>query len=177
MKIIDYHRYVQPKGYIIIIIMPQAQISLTLSRHFSLSFIASGKSSFYRSGLIYYHHVVLLAWISQALSPFVSINHCFWRVHETTSLVCTELLSIGSCWPFNTYMSVWRGPKENVGEFVLTFQQFSACLVHLIWMVLEIRVGKCPYRCCLVGCCFQDLFEMARSILDQLPCSFFFLYA
>ena len=30
-----------------------------------------------------------------------------------------------------------------------------------------------PYSCCFVGCCFQDLFNIARSILVQLPSSFF----
>ena len=47
-----------------------------------------------------------------------------------------------------------------------------ACLVRLIWIVLEMR-GKWPYRCCFLGCCFQDLFNIARSILVQFPSSFF----
>ena len=35
-------------------------------------------------------------------------------------------------------------------------------LIHT-WMLCEIR-GKCPYSCCFVRCCFQDLFKTARSI-------------
>ena len=39
-------------------------------------------------------------------------------------------------------------------------------------MVLEMR-GAWPYSCCFVGCCFQDLFNIARSIILQLLSSFF----
>ena len=54
----------------------------------------------------------------------------------------------------------------------LLLQLCPACLVRRIWMVLEMR-GKCPYSCCFVGCCFPDLFNMARGILVQLLFSFF----
>ena len=40
----------------------------------------------------------------------------------------------------------------------LHLQQCLACLVHLTWMVFEMR-GKCPYSCCFVGCFFQDSFK------------------
>ena len=43
----------------------------------------------------------------------------------------------------------------------LLLQQCPTCLVCLIWMVLE------------MGCYFQDLFNIARSILVQFPSSFF----
>ena len=33
--------------------------------------------------------------------------------------------------------------------------------------------GRWPYSCCFVGCCLQDLFNIARSILVLLPSSFF----
>ena len=39
-------------------------------------------------------------------------------------------------------------------------------------MVLVIG-GRWPYNYCFVGCCFQDLFMIARSILVQLPSRFF----
>ena len=55
----------------------------------------------------------------------------------------------------------------------LLLQQCLACLVRLILMVLQ-KGGK--YRCCFVRCCFQDLFNIAHSILIQLPSSFFYLH-
>ena len=53
----------------------------------------------------------------------------------------------------------------------LLLQQCLTCLVCLIWMVLKIR-GGWSYYCCFVGCCFQDLFYTARSILVHLLSSF-----
>ena len=46
----------------------------------------------------------------------------------------------------------------------LLLQQCPACLVLLTWIVFVIG-GRWPYSWCLVGCCCQDLFRIARSIL------------
>ena len=53
----------------------------------------------------------------------------------------------------------------------LLLQQCPVCLVRLTWMVSEIG-GWWPYSCCFVGCWFQDLFDITRSILVQFPFSF-----
>ena len=45
----------------------------------------------------------------------------------------------------------------------LLLQQWAACFVYLIWMVLEMGV-KWPYSPCFVRYCFQDLFNIAYSI-------------
>ena len=42
-----------------------------------------------------------------------------------------------------------------------------ACLVRLTWIVFVIG-GRWPYSWCLVGCCCQDLFRIARSILGVI---------
>ena len=34
---------------------------------------------------------------------------------------------------------------------------------------------RCPYSYFFVGCCFQDMFNVARNILVQMPSSFFSL--
>ena len=44
----------------------------------------------------------------------------------------------------------------------LLLQQCPACLVRLTWIVFVIG-GRWPYSWCLVGCCFQDLFRIART--------------
>ena len=44
----------------------------------------------------------------------------------------------------------------------LLLQQCPACLVRLILIVFEMD-GRWPYSCCFVGCCIQDLFNIARS--------------
>ena len=62
-----------------------------------------------------------------------------------------------------------------VKSLSLLLQQSPVCLVCLTWMVLEMG-GKWPFSCCFVGCCFQDLFNIAQSILVQFPSRFFFLH-
>ena len=54
----------------------------------------------------------------------------------------------------------------------LLLQQCHACFVRFIWMVLETG-GRWPYSSCFVGCCFQNLFNIARRILMQFSARFF----
>ena len=44
----------------------------------------------------------------------------------------------------------------------LLLQQCPACLVCLTWIVF-VMGGRWPYSCCFVGCCPQDLFNIAPS--------------
>ena len=110
-------------------IVPLARISLTLSRQFSLSFIASCRSS----GLhpVFSHSCCMYV---RAGRPAFS-QPCV-GVHRSTSLMSSSLL----------------------------LQQCPACLVRLTWIVF-VMGGRWPYNWCLVGCCRQDLFNIARSIL------------
>ena len=63
-----------------------------------------------------------------------------------------------------------RGPQECLTyEFVTTCPE---CLVCLTWIVF-VMSGKLPYSCCFVGCCFQDLFNIAHSVLVYLSLSLF----
>ena len=106
-----------------------AWISLTLSRHSSLSFIALGRSSG--------QHPVS----SHSCWMYVRAGHpAFARpcvgVHKSTSLMSSSLL----------------------------LQQYPACLVRLSRIVF-VMGGRWLYSWCLVGCCRQDLFKIARSIL------------
>ena len=59
-----------------------------------------------------------------------------WGVHRSTSLTSSSLL----------------------------LQQCPACLVRLTCIVF-VMGGKWPCSCCLVGCCRQDLFNIALNIL------------
>ena len=49
------------------------------------------------------------------------------------------------------------------------------CPTCFIWMVLEMG-GKWLYSCCFVRCCFQDLFNIAFSILVQFLSNFFSIH-
>ena len=116
---------------------PLAWISLTLSRHFSLSSIVSGRSS----GL---HPVSPLSCWMYARAGRPAFAWPYAGVHRSISLMSSCLL----------------------------LQQCPACLVRLTCIVF-VMGGRWPYIWCLVGCCRLDLFNIALSILVQLPSSFF----
>ena len=106
-----------------------ARISLTLSLHFSRSFIASGRSSGLHPVSSHSCWMYVRAGRPAFARPYV-------RVHRSTSLMSSSQL----------------------------LQQWPACLVRLTWIVF-VMGSRWPYSCCLVGCCWQDLFNIARGIL------------
>ena len=110
-------------------VVPLAQISLTLSRHFSLPFIVSGR---------------------------------FSGLHPVSSHSCCMYVQAGRPAFARPYVGVYRSTSLMSSSPLL--QQCPACLVHLTWIVF-VMGGRWPYSWCLVGCCHQDLFNIARSIL------------
>ena len=110
-------------------VVPLARISLTLSRHFSLPFIASGQSSGQQPVPSHSCCMYVLAGRPAFARPYVG-------VYRSTSLMSSSLL----------------------------LQQCPACLVRLSWIVFEMG-GRWPYSWCFVGCCRQDLFNIALNIL------------
>ena len=126
----DYHHHHHHVG-------PPARISLTLSRHFPLLFIASGRSS----GL---HPVSSHSCCIYVLAGRPSFARPYAGVHRSTSLMSSSLL----------------------------LQLCPACLVRLT-LVVFVMGGRWLYSWCFVGCCRQDLFNIARNIFVKLPFSFF----
>ena len=110
-------------------VMPLARISTTLSCHFSLSFIASGRSS----------------------GPHPVSSHSCWMYVRAGRPAFA--------WP---YVGIHR--NTSLMSSYLLLQQCPACLVRLTWIVV-VMGGRWPYSWCLVGCCHQDLFNIACNIL------------
>ena len=110
-------------------VMPLARISLILSRHFSLLFIASSRSS--------------------GLHPVSSHSCCMYVLAGRPAFA----------WP---YVGVYRSTSHMSSSLLLP--QYPACLVRLTWIVF-VMGGRWPYCWCFVGCCHQDLFNIARNIL------------
>ena len=110
-------------------LVPAARISLTLSRHFSPSFIASVRSSGLHPVFSHSCCMYVRAGCPAFARPYVG-------VHRSTSFMSSSLL----------------------------LQQCPACLVRLTCIVF-VMGGRWPYKWCLVGCCHQDLFNIARNIL------------
>ena len=118
-------------------VVPQARISLTLSRHFSLSFIPSGRSS---------------------------------GLHPVSSHSCCMYVRAGRPAFARPYVGVHR--SSSLMSSSLFLQQCPACLVRLT-LIVFLMGGRWPYSRCLVVCCYQNLFNIARNILVLLPSSFF----
>ena len=110
-------------------VVPIALISLTLSCHFSLSFIASGRSS---------------------------------GLHPVSSHSCCMYVRAG-CPAFARPYAAFYWSTSLMSSSLL-LQQCPACLVRLTWIVF-VMGGRWPYSWCYLGCCHQDLFNIARSIL------------
>ena len=110
-------------------VVPLARISLTLSRHLSLSFIASGRSSL---------------------------------LHPLSSHSCCMYVRAGGPAFARPYVGVHRSTSFMSSSLLL--QQCPACLGRLTWIVF-VMGGRWPYSWCFVGCCRQDLFNIASNIL------------
>ena len=82
---------------------------------------------------------------------------------------------VSSCWLANTGMFICQCPLKNIANefiFVSSEESYVSCSS---WMVFEIG-GKWPYSCCFVGCCFQNLFKTACSILVLFLSSLFSIH-
>ena len=99
-----------------------------------------------------------------------------WRkkLHLLQFRDCDKMLNktkINCCWMYvragrpafaQPYVGVHKSTSLMSSSLLL--HQCPACLVRLTWIVFVIG-GRWPYSWCLVGCCRQDLFNIARSIL------------
>ena len=103
--------------------------------------------------------------IPDPLLPPLPIVHSFWQVFWATSHIGTELLYVGLSWSSCLCSSMWKGSTgvHHMSSSLL-LQQGPACLVHLI-LIVFVMGGWWPYSSSFVGCCLQDLFNIARSIL------------
>ena len=108
------------------------------------------------------------------LSLSICLYHPSHSAGPPESILCLYRTVIGRFEPYVKHLLV--RVKEFTEPRLWAHSYFSisdlACLVRLIWLVLEIG-GRWPYSCCFVGCLFQDFFNTARRILVQLPSSFF----
>ena len=103
--------------------------------------------------------------ISDPLLPLLPIIHHFWQVFRATSRILTYLLYVCSSWSSCFCLAICRVHRStSLMSSSLLLQQCPACLVSLTWIVFVME-GGWPYTWYLVGCCRQDLFNIARNIL------------
>ena len=134
-----------------------------------------------RDGFLFVYIIIIIIIIMSAastdipdpLSPLLPIVHRFWQVswlHPVSSHSCCMYVRAGRPAFARPYVGVHRSTSLMSSSLLL--QKCPACLVRLTLIVFAMR-GRWPYSWCFVRCCLQDLFNIARSILVQLPSSFF----
>ena len=114
----------------------------------------------------HHHHIALVARISLTLSrpsslSFIALGRSSGQ-HPVSSHSCWMYVRAGR--PAFARPCVGIHKSTSLISSSLLLQQCRACLVCLTWIVFVIG-GRWPYSWCLVGCCCQDLFRIARSIL------------
>ena len=101
-----------------------------------------------------------------SLSPPLPIIHCFWQVFWAIYPVSSQ----SCCMYVRARHPAFARPCERVHRSTsltssfLLLHQCPACLVRLI-LIVFVTGGRWPNSCCFVGCCLQDLFNIAHSIL------------
>ena len=114
----------------------------------------------------YHHHVVPLARISLTFSRhffllFIASGRSS-GMHPVSSHSCCMCVRAGRPAFVRPYVGAHR--RTSLMSSSLLLQQCPAYMVLLTWIVFVLG-GRWPYNWCLVGCCRQDLFNIARNIL------------
>ena len=123
----------------------------------------------------YHHHHLYLVPLARILSPSLSLAILLFHPSPPAGLLdniqCPYRAIVDKFLLVVKHMHILV--KGSIGERRIWGPPYfnSACPVCLIWMVLEMG-DIWPYSCCFVGWCFQDLFNIVRSILVQFPSSF-----
>ena len=130
--------YIYMHIIIIIIIMPQARISLTLSRHFSLSFIASGRTSGLHPVSSHSCWMYVRAGRPTFARPYVGVQ-------RSTSLMSSSLLlqQCPACLVRLTYIVFVMGSR---GLYSWCFEGVAArtCSILLAAFLCNCRLASSP---------------------------------
>ena len=113
----------------------------------------------------HHHHVALPAQISQTLSRYPPLSSIApersSRLHPV-SAQSSCILVLAGCPAFAHPCEEAHWSISLISSLLL--QQCPTCLVRLT-VIVFVMGGRWLYSCCFVGCCLQDLFNTACSIL------------
>ena len=117
----------------------------------------------------HHHHVVPPARISLTLSRYSTQSFIASGrssgLHPVSSQSYCTYVRAGRPAFARPYVGVHRSTSLMSSSLLL--QQCPECLVRLTWIVF-VMGGRWPYSWGFVGCCLQDMFNIARSILQWL---------
>ena len=110
----------------------------------------------YSTNYHHHHH------IPDLLSPSFIASGRSSALHPVSSHSCWMYVRAGRPAFARPYVGVHKSTSLMSSSLLL--QPCPACLVRLTWIIF-VMGDRWPYSWCLVGCCRQDLFNIARSIL------------
>ena len=114
----------------------------------------------------HHHHVTPSARLSLILSNHPSVSSIASgrssELHPVSAQSCCINVRAGR--PAFARPCEGAQKSRSLMSSSLLLQQCLACLARLILIVFEVG-GWCPYSCCFVRCCLQDVFNIAHSIL------------
>ena len=117
--------------------------------------------------------ILTAARISQTLSRHPSLSFiAFSRssgLHTVSTQGCCMLVQADRPAFARSCEGVHR--STSLMSLSLLLQQCPTYLVRLI-LIVFVMGSRWPYSYCFVGCCLQDLFNIARNILVWLPSGF-----
>ena len=119
-----------------------------------------------RKILVHPQLVMPSAWISLTLCHHPSLSFIASGrssgLHPVSTQSCCMLVQAGR----PAFAQPCEGVHRNTSlmSLSLLLQQCPACLIRLT-LIVFVMGGRWPYICCFVGCCLQDLFSIAHSIL------------
>ena len=108
----------------------------------------------------------LSAWISLTLSLHPSLwSFAFGRssgLHPVSTQSCCMYVRVGR----SAFTRPFKGVHSSTSlmSSSLLLQQCPTCLFRLT-LIVFVMGGRWPYSCCFVGCCLQDVVNIACSIL------------
>ena len=109
--------------------------------------------------------------IPDPLSPLLPIGHRLWLVFRATSCILTQLLYVCSSWLSCFCLAICGGPQEYITYELVPASPAVSCMFGSSNLDSFRDGGRWPYSWCLVGCCRQDLFNIARKCI---VCKFHF---
>ena len=114
----------------------------------------------------HHHHVTLSARLFLIVTRHPSLSAITFGgssgLHPVSPQSCCMYVRAGRLAFARPSEGVHRSTSLTSSSLLL--QQCPACLVRLA-LIVFVTGGRWPYSCCFVGCCLQDLFSIAHSIL------------
>ena len=92
-------------------------------------------------------------------------RHLSRQILRATPHILPELLYVGSSLLPRFRSAIWRSPQKYITYGLVLTSPAVSCMSGSSNLDSFVMGGLWPYSCCFVGCCLEDLFNIAGNIL------------